>query len=485
MTDDHLLDLTEILAVDAEVLAGSGSPGYGITADGFRPKPFTRLLAEKLALARHVLDPAVDLTSGSIVRKLCEMTALEDARTWVAIGDEFDSLFVTSAVGRALSDLGAELGVPRPYVCASGSVALALGGALPAGIDAVELPRGTRLTTPGGHRVWLGAGVRLHASAQTATVPVLSFDPGPVGNLDPQALDDDGVASQQIDRFDLADARLADLVRADIAAGLDPLASATGTGLVRITHTTALSGGEVLWSDERYRELLLRAPRGLWSVAAVTETVRSVPGVRQVAVRDGWGGLDLSHSIYGDFNFIERLFAAERDVASPYYVRVLVAPTDAAYWDGPGGLQASVEAALLDVRPLGIFPDVVQASQVMVAVRAQVLTEGLVLPSGEPATVNSSPAAAAIKARLLRRVQDAVGDLGFGEPVRHARVLHALMAEPGVRDVTDLALVRFPPSLDASDTGAAVDVLGCGESLALQPDQVAVLVDQPELLTLR
>lgn len=483
------LDLTDILAVDETVTRSTGSASFGVTPAGFLPKPFTRLLAEKIALARELIDADLDLSSGSIVRKLLEVSSLEDARTWAALGAFHDDCFVTSATGRSLTDLGAELGIDRPYECAAGTVTLTLGGALPAGWNEITLPRGSRLTTLGSHRVALAGTVTLSASVTTASAPVVSFDAGPVGNLDPTADDGAGHHLQRIDRWEAADDKLLAMREADAAAGLPAGAAATGTGLVRIAHTTALSGGERQWADERYRALLLRAPRGLWSSDAISVTVSLVPGVRQAVVRDGWGGLDLSQSVFGDFDFIERLFAAERDLASPYYVSVLVAPTEAAIWSGPGGIRESVESAIRDVRPVGIFPQVVEADQVYVAVQADIVTRGLTLPAGTPAAVNANPAAVALKARLAERLHAVVDQLALGEPVRHAAVLHALMSEPGVADVVHLRLVRFPRQLDRVGSTMAVhagpQVLGRNENLNLSGDQIAVLIDRPDLLQAR
>jgi hypothetical protein len=483
------LDLTEILAVDDAVTRSTGSASFGVTTAGFLPKPFARLLAEKIALARELIDPDLDLSPGSVIRKLLEISALEDARTWTALGAHYDDSFVVSATGRALSDLGAELGIPRPFLAATGVVNLTLNGALPAGVAGITLPRGSRLLTPGGHRVALESTVELSPSLVTADVPVVSFDPGPMGNLDPTVDDGTGTFPQKIVRFEPADAKLTDMREADSLAGLGAGASATGAGLVRVKHTASLLGGDVQWPDSTYRTLLLHAPRGLWSVDAMSLAVSLVPGVRQVAVRDGWGGLDLSQSVFGDFDFIERLFAAERDLATPYYVSVLVAPTDAAIWEGPGGLLDSVQSAIRDVRPVGVFPEVLEADQVYTAVRADVITSGLTLPPGTSDAVNASPAALALKDRLIERVHAVVDTLGLGEPVRCAGVLHALMSEPGVVDVVHLRLLRAPRQLDrvgsTMDFDVTEQVLGQDENLVLTADQIAVLVDRPDLLTVR
>jgi hypothetical protein len=488
MTDPTTLDLTDILALDATVARSSGSASFGVTRQGFLPKPFTRLLAEKIALARELIDPDVDLSSGSVIRNLLEIASLEDARTWAALGVAYDDSFVSTASGRALTELGAELGIARPFLFAEGSVTLALAGQLPPRVEALDLPRGSRLTTLGGHRVALASPVTLSRALTTVVAPVVSFDPGPIGNLDPAFLSGPATV-QKIDRWEPADEKLATMRLLDGAAGLAPDASAQGQGIVRILHTSPLTGGERLWPDEPYRSLLLRAPRGLWSADAIASTVALVPGVRQVTVRDGWGGLDLSQSIFGDFDFIERLFAAERDLASPYYVSVLVAPSDAAVWSGPGGLQAAVEDAIREVRPVGIFPQVIEADQVFTAVQADLITRGATLPPGRPAAVNASPAAVALKARLIDRLHAVVDGLSLGEPVRSAAVLHALMSEPVVSDVAHLRLVRYPPRLDRVGSSMRPDtdsqVLGRDENLTLSADQIAVLVEAPDLLVVR
>ena len=489
MTDDTTLDLTDVLAADEAVTLSTASASFGVTDAGFLPKPFTRLLSEKIALARLLVDPDLDLSSGSIIRKLLEMSALEDARTWAALGALYDDCFVSSARGRALGDLGSELGLDRPYENATGGVTLTLAGALPAGVEQLVLPRGSRMSTTGGHRVALASTIVLSATVTSVKAPVVSFDPGPVGNLDPAVTDAGNGHPQIVDRWEVADQKLADMLDADVAAGMPEGAAAAGRGLVRILHTAPMTGGERQWGDERYRALLLAAPRSVWTAEAIATTVSLLPGVRQVAVRDGWGGIDLSQSIFGDFAFVERLFATDRDLASPYFVSVLVAPTDAAIWEGRGGLRASVENALRDVRPIGVFPNVLEADQVYLGVQADIVTSGLALPAGSVTSTNSSPGALAVKDRLLARLHRVVDTLRMSEPVRCAAITAALMAEPGVTDVLNLRLARFPRMLDGVGSTMDVDVtpqlLDQDANLTLSADQIAVLVEAPDLLTLR
>lgn len=483
MPEDALSTVAEVLAVDEAVTRSSGAAPYGVTSDGFVPKSFARLLSEKLLLTQQLFGADgvdVDLRSGSLLRKLCELTALEDARHWAAAADVYDASFVSSAHGAALSALGAELGLERPFEAARGQVALQLTAPLAEGDAPLRIPRGARLLTPGGHHAATAETVALSAPGQPRRVPVEAFFPGPEHNLDPAT-----GPGQTLSRWHPDDPALTGLFDAERDVGLDGGAD-PGTALVAIAHEQPLTGGERRWGDARYRQLLLGAPRSLWTLDAVRTAVGLVPGVRRAQVRDALGGLDIYQSIFGNFNFIERLFATERDVASPYYFTILVAPTVAAFWEGEDGLARAIASAVEELRPLGIFPNIERAEEVSVTVRADLSVEGVGLPRGSRAVINASEAAARLKDRLLDRLRGYVEALGFGEPVRAAEATWTLMNEPGVTDVRDLHLVRYPVPFDSIDFDERpdADVLPCGANLVLQANQVAVLVDDPTELTL-
>jgi hypothetical protein len=461
----------DVLAVDQSVITSTGSADFGITRTGFVPKPYARLLAEKLATAQLVLDDQLDLTGGSVIRKLLEVCALEDARTWAAMAAWYDDCFVVSATGTALDRLGEELGLPRPWEEAAGVVTFTLTGALPPDVTAVVLPRGGRLLTPGGHHAALEETVRLSAGTPQRVAAVRAFFPGPEHNLDPTALDADGVATQKLDRWHPDDPSLGALV----ALERDTEAR------VLIDHATALTGGELHWPDARYRDLLLRAPRSIWRADAIEEAVSLLPGVRQVVVRDSAGGLDLSEAPFAGFRFLERLFTAERDVASPYFFTVLVAPTPAAIWDGPDGVRAAIEAEIEDLRPISVYPRIERGEEIGIGISATLTVSGVPLPAGSADVVNSSALARSLTTRLLDRVRGYLESLRFGEPVRWAEILHALMDEPGVTDVTDLRLLRYPPGLDAVDLAevavpAQPQVHPVATNVPVGPHQVPVLV---------
>jgi hypothetical protein len=461
-------DVASVLAVDASVQGATGAAGYGLTTTGFVPKPFARLLAEKLALARVLFGDGVDLSSGSAIRKLMEITALEDARTWSALAAMYDNCFIGSATDAALSQLGREVGIERPFVEAHGTVKLKLTGQLPAGFAEIRLPRGARLSSPGGHHVALDETVVLSAASKERDVGATAFYPGPSHNLDP------AVPQQKLDRFNRLDPALQQLVQAEQAAGAT---------LVTIEHTKPFTGGELQWPDARYRELLLRAPRSIWTTQSIETLVSLVPGVRQCTVRDPMGGLDINQSIFGNFSFIERVFGTERDLGNPYYFGVLVAPTPAAIWDGPSGLLSAVEHAVQDLRPIGIYPQIAEAEQVGIGVTAKLVVEGLPLPTGDKATVNASSAATALKQRLMTRLGRYIDGLRFGEPVRVAEIMWTMMNEPGVADVLELRLIRHPPRFALLHLDVAVpegvQIFQLAQNVTLQSTQIAVFVDDP------
>jgi hypothetical protein len=457
----------DILAVDSQLASTSAEQGYGLSDTGFVPKPFGRLLAEKLALARVLFGDDVDVSPGSVLRKVLELTALEDARTWAALSDTYDNLFVPTATGEALTRLGEELGLSRPFVEATGTVKLA--ATLPAGTTKLTLPRGARMLTPGQHDVATDEEVTFTPSALRAEIAVIAFNPGPDRNLDPSS------PSQKISTWNPDDPKLAPLDAARVALG-----AATLEAVVSITHDAKLTGGERRWDDGRYRELLLRAPRSVWTADAVTIAVSLVPGVRLVQVKDSLGVLDVELARFGTFNFAERLFAADRQLASPYFFDVAVAPTVSAIWEGDRGLRAAVVAAIDEVRPVGVFAQVLLADQVFVGISGSISVSGLPLPRGPSGVVQDSAAAVNLKQRLLLRVGRYVSGLDFGEPVRFSEVMWALMNEPGIADVSGLELVRFP----ADPPGAGTVLLPVGANVVLGANQIATLAFDDRYLTL-
>ena len=90
----------------------------------------------------------------------------------------------------------------------------------------------------------------------------------------------------------------------------------------------------------------------------------------------------------------------------------------------------------------------------------------------------TSPVANELKQRLLARVAEYVESLKFGEPVRYAEVIFAMMSESGVTDVVDLRLLRFPPlNPQAADPVRGYQRMELGVSVQIAATQIPVAVN--------
>ncbi|MEJ8560058.1 baseplate J/gp47 family protein [Yoonia sp. GPGPB17] len=215
---------------EAELRDSAGGP-YGLGDKGFVPKPYARLVAEGLARAKLYFGDDIDVRPGSAMRRIIEMTSLDHARTYVHLGALYDSGNVSTAREAALDRRGEELGLPRPFLQAEGSVQLDLAIPMPAG--GVVIDAGARMLTAGGHHVALAQSARFSEGQTSQTVAVQAFYPGPQHNLDPAQPD------QLIARWHPFDSKLETLQR--LAADAD---MTTEEALV-ITHANALAGGSV------------------------------------------------------------------------------------------------------------------------------------------------------------------------------------------------------------------------------------------------
>jgi len=450
-------------------------PAYGITDEGFVPKPLARLLTEKLAAAKVLFGEDVDLTSGSAIRKLLEIMAMEESRCWEHVGRGYDDTFISTAQGEALSMLGAELGYPRPHYRSEGTIKVSLATDLPDGTTELVLERGLRLLTDGGHDFFNEERTVLTNDKRSADLSVTAFHPGHGHNLDP-ALEVDSAYPQKLSSVNPDDTK---------ASTIRSLETTLGQSLLTIEHTAKTTGGELYWDDETYRDQLLSYPRNLWSSEGIERIIARVPGVRQVVIKDKYGGLDINQAIFGNFNFIERLFSEERSLGSPYYFSILVATDTGAIWDGPGQLSERIEEAVDEIRPIGIFPNIEQAQMVGIGLQCSLTVEGLPIPSGSTSAVNQSAEAIALKQRILERIRRYINYLRIGESIRYSEILWAIMEEPGVVDCTALQLRRYPPSfeiLDLTDTGSLPDIEILAETKSIDPGpkEVPVLVEDSD-----
>ena len=100
-------------------------------------------------------------------------------------GQHVDNGFIATATGEALSRLGEEQGLPRPYLQAKGRVKLKLVPPLPATVSELRLPRGSRLQLAGRTSRSDRRKRRNAALAPEREVAAIAVYPGASHNLDP------------------------------------------------------------------------------------------------------------------------------------------------------------------------------------------------------------------------------------------------------------------------------------------------------------
>lgn len=428
---------------------------YGVTPAGFVVKPFADILNAKLDLARSAFGPDIDLRSTSTLRQILDIASAEDQEHWKALEGAYYANFISTATGDALDVLGDDLGLQRQNQQASGQVTFTLANEAP----------GRNYTVPIGTLVETAAPVirfrttdtaTLSSAQRTATLPATAVLPGASGNIAASAI-----------------------------IQIDPIYAShylsLGTATVAATNAAPFTGGDLLADDETYRGQLLRLPRTLFTVQAVTATVLNVDGVRDCRVSDPLGGVDVSLSIFDSFVFDRRRFGQARFLGTPYFFDVLVAPQPGYAWETIGavvGLRDQVAAAVDTVRPIGIFPNIRLADLVVVGVRATITTQpGIDLVS--------------VGAALKGAFENRVAGLGLGGPVLASEVLRDLLSVSGVVDVQNLHLRRYPPAFgsivfgDREQFQSAPIEADIGANLSLTSNEIATFQYDSQLIDLR
>jgi uncharacterized phage protein gp47/JayE len=428
---------------------------FGVTPAGFVVKPFVDILNAKLDLARSAFGPDVDLRSTSALRKILDIASAEDQEHWKALESGYYANFISTATGDALNVLGDDLGLQRANQHASGQVTFTLANEAP-GRNYI-LPIGTLVETAAPVVRFRTTDTAVLSSGQkTATLPATAVLPGAGGN-----------------------------VAASAIIQIDPIYAShylsLGTATIAATNTAPFTGGDLLADDETYRAQLLRLPRTLFTVQAISATVLNTGGVRDCRVSDPLGGVDVSLSIFNSFVFDRRRFGQARFLGTPYFFDVLVAPQPGYAWETIGaviGLRDQVALAVDTVRPIGIFPNIRLADLVVVGVRANITTQ--------PGT-DLVAAGAALKSAFEQRV----AGLGLGGAVLASEVLRDLLNVSGVVDVQNLHLRRNPPTFGSivfgdreQFQGAAIEA-DLGANLSLTSNEIATFQYDSQLIDLR
>lgn len=419
-------------------------PQYGVTPDGYVVKGLDVVLSEAFTRAREAFGPDVDLTPTSPLRKILEVTAQEDAELWKRLEASHYALFASTADGATLDLLGEDAGVDRLALHAVGQVTLTLSGGVP-GRSYLVNEATVLATVPGGPLFTTVSAVTLTVGTPVATVGVRALVRGSAGD----------VAAGAVSAIEAAHAAVyfADL----------------GPATIAVTNAEPTSGGLDAEPDDAYRGRLVGTARTLWTIEAVQQSVLAVDGVIDVLISDPLGGVDVTQSYFGLFDFGRRLFAAERRFGEPYLFDVVVAHEFRWPWETAGpvpGVVDRVRAALDLVRPPGVHPNVIEADHVDVGVRARLVVQ--------PGTDQD-----ALLARATQRIGAETAALRLGGDVLFAQVMRALTTEPGVVDVQAMHLRRGPAVFGRFSLGpvgyrSVAHEAGIGENLEMGPTELAV-----------
>jgi Baseplate J-like protein len=428
---------------------------FGVTADGFALKGIDRIVADQQSRAQAMFGADVDLTSGSALRKVLDAVAWDAQELWRGMEAQYYSNFVTTATGPSLDLLGTDLGIARQNLQAQGQVVLTLTNGAPG--RSYVLPEGTVV--------------------ETAAPPIVSFRaiaPVPLSSDQPVAI----VAVQAVNRGPGSNLAAGQQLRID--PGWAALYLNLGAATVTPTNPQAFSGGDLVETDSDYRSRLLGVPRTIWTVDALLAQVLAVDGVRNAAIFDPLGGVDVSQSYFNMFLFGQRAFSLQRQIGSPYYFDIVVAAKPGWPWTTNGGTIPGIYGTLLDtvrsLRPASIFPNIVQANQVDVGIRAT-----LVIQAGHDQD--------AIKGQIIDSLHTTVDKMPLGRSVLYSDVmLIARRAASGVVDVQNLHLRRNPPAFAGINFsggvfGQSVE-LDIGENAVLAPDEIAQFSIDPGLIEL-
>jgi uncharacterized phage protein gp47/JayE len=456
----------------ATTVSASTAPdtaAYGVTPQGFIVKPFQAILSDAFTRAQQTFGPDIDLRSSSSIRKIIELVSLDAALLWMSLDDVYHSGFTSTAAGAALDLLGADLGLARASLPATGMATFKLSSLAPQG-TLLTLPPGTLVQTGTTNPLYFSLSAALtlsndpsQPSPAQADAAVTALVTGVSGNIGPNQLT--GIQPTFAARY----------------LNFDP-------SFIAVSNAAAFGGGEAAEDDNTYRRQLQAQHSTNWTPAAVRAAIYAVDGVRDALVKDPYGGLDTSASKFGGVCFSDALFQTPRDVCSPYFFTIVVAAKPGVIWDsagsGPGqilGLHDQILAALEPIRPISTFPELVQADTVEVSLRARLQLESGADTSGVLAAARTALAAY-------------ISGLNLGDPVLFSQTLRLLSELPGVVDVQNLRLRRGPPRFGEavfgppaiygnSDNIAQIE-MPCGGNLVLAANEVAVFAGDSNLTQL-
>ena len=371
-------------AADFELVSLSGIEGefdaIRFRPSGRLPKPGSILTVNYYPLeTRPVL--ITDLNVGSVARTLMETIAREMSMGYLNLDHVYKSAFLETAEGNALDKVVALVGISR----------------LPAGHPVVKVRFTRQSSSPGRISVPAGTAVTDADGNRYLTLTALTLEPGETsrdvmagGESVRTALVEEGA----IDRLEILVAGIAGVTNPEPAR---QQASPETDDTLRRRTRTALSG----------------AVRG--TVSALEFAVRSIPGVREVAITEAPNGI-----------------AGEIKV-------------EVAYETDTEDVRRLVQERIDDVRPAGIRVIAADAAQQAVVVNVALTLAGARLSDNELRQV---------EADIARRLTDYLEQLPPNGTVRPARLTALIMED--VRAVD--AVVTLTPDVPGQPLVAVLEV---------------------------
>ncbi|AIY89881.1 baseplate J/gp47 family protein [Geoglobus acetivorans] len=363
---------------------------YGVTANGFVPKPFSVIMDELKLLAKQEFGEDIDLSENSRFLRFLRLVAKREDALWQLLEDVYYAGYIDFATGQSLDNIAALVGFVRtPASKATGTVTFSR--STPATAD-ITIPAGTRVATSDGSVTFRTTqAVTLSAGSTSVDAPIEAEQAGSSGN----------VAANTITKI------------------VDPV-----SGIESVNNANPTSGGRDAETDEelRYRIKNTLASKGKATVEAIKASVLAVDGVKTVRVEE--------NDTINDYTSTGGL--------PPKSFRVFVF----------GGADSDIAQAIFDAKPAGIQPygDVSATAYDQDG-------NAYTIYFSRPKVVNiyvdvqiTSDGTSIDTQTVIDAVKDYINNLDIGEDVIYAKVLASVMNIQGVVDATVKIDTTSPPA---------------------------------------
>lgn len=387
---------------------------YGVTSQGFIPKPYSVILEELKLLAKQMFGENIDLSENSRFLRFLEIIAKREDELWQLAENIYYSGYIDFATGQSLDNVAALVGYKRiPARRATGTVIFSRSTPAP---NDIIIPAGTRVATSDGTVIFKTTRAVILQTGQTQVeAPIEAIEPGSIGN----------VAANTITKI------------------VDPI-----SGIESVNNPNPTEGGRDAETDEefRYRIKTTIQSLGKATLDAIIARVKSVEGVRAVKIEE---------------NDTMNDYTAEGGLP-PKSFRVTV-------W---GGNDNEIAQAIFDSKPAGIRPygsvsatayDIdgnphtiyfERPTVVSIYVDVSIVSDGRVI---DPQTVKDA-------------IKNYINNLEIGEDVIYAKTLATVMSIPGVVDATVKIGTTSPP------TGTSNIAIADNEIAVTDDDKITVTI---------